>query len=460
VTSAPSAKSGFDGLPERPDRAAARRIVLRLRQAGHEAWFVGGSVRDELLGRAPKEYDVATSAEPDEVERLFPRSVPVGKAFGVIRVLDDRTEGVVTEVATFRSDDAYIDGRRPTGVRFTTAREDAERRDFTVNGLFADPETGALIDHVGGQADLDARILRAIGEPRARFREDKLRMLRAVRFAATGPFEIHADTWAALCEMAPEITVVSQERIREELSRIVTSGRSAHGFRLLHETGLLRAILPEIAATEGVAQPPEFHPEGDVWVHTLLALEHFDRTPPNRLELGLAALLHDVGKPPTFRVAERIRFDGHDRVGAEMTETILRRLKYPNDLIDEVRELVARHMAFVQIREWREAKLRRFLSDPLVDTHLELHRIDCLAAHGDLSIHRWCGEQRARIAAEPPRVPRLITGDDLIGVGYRPGPGIGKVLAAVDDERLEGRLTSREEAIAWAQSRFPPPDAA
>jgi putative nucleotidyltransferase with HDIG domain len=452
--------SGPEGPAERADRAAARHIVSRLRQEGYEAWFVGGCVRDELLGRAPKEYDVATAAEPDEVERIFPRSIPVGKAFGVIRVIDEDDQGIVTEVATFRSDDAYVDGRRPTGVRFTTARIDAERRDFTVNGLFADPETGELLDYVGGRADLDARILRAIGDPHARFREDKLRMLRAVRFAATGPFEIEPATWRALREMSAEIGVVSQERIREELSRILTSGRSAHGFRLLHETGLLRAILPEVAATQGVAQPPEFHPEGDVWVHTLLALEHFDRTPPNRLELGLAALLHDVGKPPTFRVADRIRFDGHDRVGADMTDAILRRLKYSNAVVDEVKELVLRHMAFVQIREWREAKLRRFLGSPLTDAHLELHRIDCLAAHGDLSIHRWCREQIERFAAEPPKVPRLITGDDLIAAGYRPGPGIGKVLAAVDDERLEGRLTSREEAIAWSLRTFPPPDAA
>jgi poly(A) polymerase len=447
----------------RPDRVEARRIVRRLRAAGHEAWFVGGCVRDELLGREPKEYDVATSADPDTVQSLFPRTLEVGKAFGVVIVLGPRTEPdgppVQTEVATFRADDAYVDGRRPTGVRFTTAREDAERRDFTVNGLFMDPETGEVRDFVGGRADLETRTLRAIGDARRRFTEDKLRMLRAVRFAATGPFEIHADTWDALCAMSGEITVVSWERIREEVSRILTSGRSAHGFRLLHESGLLRAILPEVAATEGVQQPPEFHPEGDVWVHTVLALEHFDRTPPNRLEMGLAALLHDVGKPATFSVRDRIRFDGHDRVGAAMAEEILRRLRYPNDVIGEVVELIARHMAFVQIREWREAKVRRFLTSPLAERHLELHRIDCLAAHGMLDVLEWCHERRAAYAAEPPRVPRLVTGNDLIAAGYRPGPAIGKVLAAVDDERLEGRLTTLEEAIAWALRNFPPPDA-
>ncbi|MCE9635413.1 MAG: CCA tRNA nucleotidyltransferase [Planctomycetes bacterium] len=428
-----------------------------MRREGHEAWFVGGCVRDERLGREPKEYDVATSAVPDEVERIFPRSIPVGKSFGVIRVLDDVTDGVITEVATFRADDAYIDGRRPTGVRFTTVEEDAARRDFTVNGLFLDPETGEIRDYVGGLADIDARVLRAIGEPRARFREDKLRLLRAVRFAATGPFEIDPETWSAVVEMAPEITVVSWERIREELFRILTSGRSAHGFRLLRACGLLRAILPEMEATVGVAQPPEFHPEGDVWVHTLLALEHFDRSAAHTVEMGLAVLLHDVGKPPTFRIADRIRFDGHDRVGAEMAGDILRRLKCSNELIEEVQELVARHMAFTQIRDWREAKVRRFLGSPRTESHLELHRLDCLAAHGKLDVLQWCRTEQARYAAEPPKLPRLISGDDLLAAGYVPGRGIGKVLASVDDERLEGRLTSREEAIRWALLHFPPP---
>lgn len=442
---------------ERPDRTAARDVVRRLREAGHEAWFVGGCVRDELLGREPKEYDVSTAADPDTVESLFERTVPVGKAFGVVRVLLGDT---VTEVATFRSDDAYVDGRRPTGVRFTSAREDAERRDFTVNGLFMDPETGEVLDFVGGRADLDARKLRAIGDPTQRFREDKLRMLRAVRFASTGPFEIDPPTWDALVAMAEEITVVSWERIQAELSRILTSGRSATGFRLLHASGLLRPILPEVAAMEGVAQPPEFHPEGDVLVHTFLALEHHDRTPPHRLEIGLAALLHDIGKPPTFRVADRIRFDGHDRVGATMADQVLRRLRYSNAVIDEVCDLVLRHMAFVQIREWREAKLRRFLTPPSAEAHLDLHRIDCLAAHGRLDTLEWCRERRKAYLSEPPKPARLLTGDDLIGLGFRPGPVLGKVLASVDDERLEGRLSNREDAIAWVLDRFDPKEGA
>jgi poly(A) polymerase len=441
----------------RPDGAAALRIVRRLRSAGFEAAFVGGCVRDLLLGRAPKEFDVATSATPDEVEGLFRRTIEVGKAFGVVRVREE-VEGVATEteVATFRADVAYVDGRRPQEVRFTTAREDAERRDFTVNGLFLDPETGEITDYVGGRGDLDARILRAIGDPQRRFEEDKLRILRAIRFAATGPFEIERATWDAVCRMAGEIRVVSWERIREELSRILVSGRAAHGFRLLHESGVLDVILPEIRALEGVEQPPEFHPEGDVWVHTLLALEEMDRTPPHDLVLALGVLFHDVGKPPTFTQADpadpasRIRFDGHARVGSLMTADILRRLKFSNDVIAAVTGLVDRHMAFVDIRRWREAKVRRFLTGEDAERHLALHRIDCLACHRRLDSWEWSSARRAGYLAEPPLPPRLVSGDDLLAAGWAPGPELGKVLAMIDDERLEGRLTTKAEAIAWA----------
>lgn len=449
----------------RADGAAALRIVRRLRAAGFEAWFVGGCVRDLLLGRAPKEFDVATSATPDEVESLFRRTIEVGKAFGVVRVREevDGTD-TETEVATFRADGVYIDGRRPERVRFTTAREDAERRDFTVNGLFLDPEGGHIVDYVGGRADLDARVLRAIGDPRRRFEEDKLRILRAIRFAATGPFEIERETWDAVRAMAPEIRVVSWERIREEISRILVSGRSAHGFRLLHEAGLLDVILPEIAAMEGVEQPREFHPEGDVWVHTLLALEEMDRSPPHDLVLALSALFHDVGKPPTFTPADpadpesRIRFDGHARTGAVMTEEILRRMKFSNDVIAAVCDLVDRHMAFVDIRRWREAKVRRFLTSPDAERHLALHRIDCLACHRKLDSWEWSTSKRSGYLAEPPLPPRLVTGDDLLAAGWKPGPGIGKALALIDDERLEGRLTTKEEAIAWAKSAAHDPE--
>ncbi len=438
-------------------RAAAAAVAARLRAAGHEAWFVGGCVRDELLGREPPDYDVATSARPETVMSLFPRTVPVGAQFGVVIVLLD---DVPVEVATFRSDEAYVDGRRPSGVRFTTAREDAERRDFTMNGLFMDPTSGEILDFVGGRADIDARVVRAIGDPRARFEEDKLRLLRAVRFAATVPALIEPATWDAVRAMAPAITAVSWERIRVEVTKILVSGRAAHGFRLLRESGLLAPILPEIEAMAGVEQPPEFHPEGDVLVHTLLALQHFDALPERPAALGLAVLLHDVGKPRTFERLDRIRFNGHDKVGAEMARDILRRMRYPNETIDEVEELVARHMAFVQIREWREAKLRRFLGAPRIDDHLALHRVDCLAAHGKLDAYRWCQDKRREFASQRPRPPRLVGGDDVLALGYPAGPIVGKLLAAVDDERLEGRLTTREEALAWLAREFPPPHGA
>ncbi len=436
-------------------RAAAQAVVARLRAGGHEAWFVGGCVRDELLGRTPPDYDVSTSARPETVMEIFPRTVPVGAQFGVVIVLMGETP---VEVATFRSDDAYVDGRRPTGVRFTSAREDAERRDFTMNGLFMDPFTGEIQDFVGGRADIESRVIRAIGDPRARLREDKLRLLRAVRFATTVPAQIEPATWDAVREMAPSITEVSWERIQVEVTKILVSGRSAHGVRTLRESGLLAAILPEIEAMAGVEQPPEFHPEGDVLVHTMLALEHFDALPSRPAELGLAVLLHDVGKPGTFERADRIRFNGHDRLGAAMTQAILRRMRYPNATIDEVEELVARHMAFVQIKDWREAKLRRFLASPLVERHLALHRVDCLAAHGKLDTYHWCRDRVRAFAEETPRPARLVTGDDVMALGYKAGPLVGKLLAAVDDERLEGRLTSREEALAWISREYPPPD--
>ncbi len=436
-------------------RSTALAVLKRLREAGHESYLVGGCVRDELLGREPAEYDVATSAVPDEVEELFERTVAVGKQFGVMIALLDH---VPTEVATFRTEGGYQDGRRPTHVEFASAREDASRRDFTVNGLFLDPDSGEILDFVGGRADLDARVLRAIGDAEERFADDKLRLLRAVRFASTIPLEIEPATWRAVKLHASDITQVAWERIRQELSRILVSGRAEHGFDMLHRSGLLAAVLPEMAATEGVEQPPEFHPEGDVWVHTLLALQHVDALAERPLQLALAALLHDVGKPPTFVVAERIRFDGHDRVGADMAREILLRLRYPTATIDEVVELVRRHMAFVQIREWRVAKLRRFLTGELAGRHLALHRVDCLAAHGDLGTYDWCNDRRAEFLAEPPPPVKLLSGHDLLTAGYAKGPAIGRVLAAVDDESLEGRVTSQEEALAWALEHLPPPE--
>lgn len=442
-------------MPDSPERRAACGVVDHLRRAGHVAYLVGGCVRDELLGREPREFDVATSATPEQVQATFRHTVPVGARFGVVIVVTP--DGGNVEVATFRSDEAYVDGRRPTGVVYGTAEEDCTRRDFTVNGLYMDPATGEILDLVGGRQDLERRVVRAIGDPRARFAEDKLRMLRAVRFAATLGFEIDPRTWVALVEMAHEVRVVSWERIREELSRILVSGRAAEGFRMLRRSGLLAPVLPEIEAMSGVEQPPEFHPEGDVLVHTFLGLEHFDALEHRPLELGLAILLHDVGKPATFKVAERIRFDGHDRKGAEMSDEILRRLRYPNAVIQEVVELVDRHMAFVQIGQWREAKVRRFLTGAHGQRHLDLHRLDCLSAHGKLDTWRWATERREAFLAEPPPPLRLVTGDDLLVAGYPRGPLIGRILAEVGDEILECRVATREEAMAWITATFPVP---
>ncbi len=434
-------------------RQAAIDVLVRLRAEGHEAYFVGGSVRDEHLGRTPREYDVATSAPPETVLGLFRKTVPLGIDFGVVLVV---MQGVPVEVATFRADGVYVDGRRPTDVRYTTPQEDAERRDFTINGLFLDPLTGDVLDMVGGKADLDAGLIRAIGDPRERFREDRLRLLRAVRFASVLGFEIEAETWAAVRELAHTVEGVAWERVREELSRILVSGRATIGLQMLDQSGLLEHVIPELLAMKGVEQPPEFHPEGDVWVHTLLALESFDALPDDQrtVSLALAVLLHDIAKPATFERAERIRFDGHDKLGQEMTEAVLSRLRYPNALIAEVGGLVGQHMAFTQIHEWREAKLRRFLLADTADAHLALHRIDCEAAHGDVRTYEWCLRRRNEFKAERPPPPPLVSGHDLIAAGLRPGPELGKALAAVDDERLEGRVSTKEEALTWVLSRF------
>ena len=433
-------------------RETALGVLRTLRQAGFEAYFVGGAVRDEILKRPVGDYDIATSAHPPQVRALFPKTVAIGAQFGVVVVIEDRQH---VEVATFRSDGAYVDGRRPTDVTFGSPEEDAQRRDFTVNALMLDPETGTLLDFVGGQADLAAGLLRAIGDPSARFAEDKLRMLRAVRFAATHGFTLDPATRQAVEEHAGDIQVVSWERIRAELDKILLSGRSAMGLRMLHEVGLLEPILPELAAMDGVAQPPQFH-KGDVWFHTLLAMQQFDGSEPRTLELALATLLHDVGKPGTFQVLDRIRFNGHDSLGAEMAETILRRLCYPRKLIQHVVELVRRHMAFVQIREWRPAKVKRFVLAPLAEDHLHLHRLDVLASNGDLSTWEWMHEQRKSALAEPPPAVRLVTGTDLLAAGYPPGPQIGKALALLSDEILEGRVKTREEGLLWL-ARHPPP---
>jgi len=433
----------------------AREVARRLRGKGREALLAGGCVRDRLLGRRPRDYDVATAARPEEVRALFPRTVPVGERFGCVQVLGE--DGSKVEVTTFRSDGAYTDGRRPDAVAFgTDPATDARRRDFTVNALFEDPATGEVLDFVRGRADLDARVIRAVGDPGERFDEDRLRMLRAVRFAAVLGWALDPATRAAIRERAPLAASVAAERTRAELGRMLTEGGAARGLDLLRETGLLPVLLPEVALCAGVPQPPEFHPEGDVLVHTRLVVAGLDLLPAPAPEvLAFAALFHDVGKPPTIRFADRIRFDGHDRVGAGMAEKACRRLRFSNAETSAVATLVERHMIWRNLPHMREARLRRFLADPLFPEHLALHRLDCMGSHGDLALHDFAVAARERFAAEPPRPPRVLTGDDLVAMGHRPGPRFAKILRAVEDAWLERRLSTPAEAREFVRRRFP-----
>ena len=431
-------------------RDNARSIVERLRSAGFQAYWVGGCVRDLVMGREPKDYDVATDATPADVQHLFPGSLTVGAQFGVVVVPH---ESGPTEVATFRSDGRYLDGRHPVEVRFTrTPEEDVRRRDFTINGLLYDPLTEEVLDFVGGQADIRARRLRTIGDPLARFQEDRLRMLRAVRFAARFTFALDPEARAVIQELAPTIHQVSAERIRDEIVKILTEGSARLGFELLDETGLLREVLPEIKALQGVAQPPEFHPEGDVWIHTLMMLEGL-RQPTATLALG--ALLHDIGKPPTFAVRERIRFDGHVEIGAKMAEHVCHRLKLSAHETERVVALVSQHMRFKDFRAMRRATQLRFLALDGFGEHLELHRLDCLASHGDVSIYEEIRRMMLETPAEVIRPAPLVNGHDLIEVGYSPGPSFKEMLDFVRDAQLEGRISSREEGLALVRDRFP-----
>jgi putative nucleotidyltransferase with HDIG domain len=429
----------------------ARSIVTLLSENGFEACLVGGSVRDLLLGREPKDYDVATDAPPDQILRLFPDSKQVGAHFGVMLV---SREGADVEVATFRSEHSYQDGRHPGQVKFETdPRHDALRRDFTINALFQDPESGEVLDYVGGRADLDARLVRAIGDPETRFGEDHLRLLRAVRFAAGLEFEIEAETMAAVRRMAKLIRKVSAERVRDELARILTEGAARRGFELLDESGLLVELLPEAAVMKGVEQPAEFHPEGDVWTHTLMMLGLM-RDPSITLALGV--LLHDIGKPPTFRVEDRIRFDGHAALGAKMAVEILTRLRFSSEEIRRVETLVADHLRFKDVRKMRESTLKRFLRQPHFEELLELHRLDCLASHGWLDKYDYLRAELRELPPEQLKPARLITGDDLIRAGYAPGPAFQRMLEAAEDAQLEKRISTPEEAMALVRLLFDP----
>jgi poly(A) polymerase len=433
-------------------RDLATAIIQTLRQQGFQAYMVGGCVRDQLLGREPKDYDVATSATPEQVMSIFPETYAVGAQFGVVLV--PGAEGDV-EVATFRSDVGYSDGRHPDEVRFSQKpQEDVARRDFTINGMLLDPVSNQVLDFVGGRKDLEAKIIRTIGNPRQRFAEDKLRMLRAVRFAARFGYTIEPDTFAAIEDLESEIQVVSCERVRDELTRMLTEGHAARAFQLLDESGLLPEVLPEISAMKGVEQPPQFHPEGDVFAHTLLLLENLPT--PCSPALAWGALLHDVGKPPTFRVApDRIRFDGHVEVGVKMAEEICRRLRFSTGETEQVLALIDNHMRFGQATRMKESTLKKFLRMPHFDEHMSLHRADCLASHGDLSTYEFAQEKLASIPPETMRPSPLVSGDDLINAGYVPGPRFREILSAVEDAQLEGRLASRDTALAFVKSEFP-----
>ena len=506
-----------------PQFEAALDIVQTLRDHGFEAYLAGGCVRDLLLGRAPKDYDVATSATPPVVLEMFPRTFSVGAHFGVVLVASGLGSGCeegsvaercVTEVATFRSDGVYSDGRHPDEVRYTqTAREDVQRRDFTINGLLMDPvrlleglgvvlshpsdknknvarmghpefqatdpstspatlrATGfaqddklgwnanlraAVIDYVGGLADLDAGVLRAIGDPRRRFEEDQLRLLRAVRFAARFEFELEPQTAAAMRAMAARIHAVSRERVRDELTRMLTEGKARRAFELLDETDLLVQVLPEVSKMKGVAQPPQFHPEGDVWIHSLLVLEQLE--PNCEATLAWGALLHDVGKPPTFRAApDRIRFDGHVEVGVAMGAEILRRFRFSNDETHQILSLIENHMRFADAPHMRASTLKRFFRLENFPEHLALHKMDCLAAHANLDIYNFVRESYAAMAAETVRPKPLLTGRELIAAGYAPGPLFREMLHSVEDAQLEGSIATADEALAWVRERFGEP---
>ena len=425
----------------------ARTIVERLQKKGFTAFYAGGCVRDMLRGVIPVDYDIATSARPEQVQALFQRTIAVGAHFGVVCVLE---AGMEFEVATFRADGIYIDGRHPDSVTFSSPEQDAQRRDFTVNGMFYDPIREEIIDFVNGQADLEAKILRAIGNPAHRFSEDRLRMLRAVRFATTLGFEIESATWKALLLQSSEIHSVSPERIREEWVRLFLSPNRLRGFDLLDASGLMQEIIPEISALKGCEQPPQFHPEGDVFIHTRIMIELLP--PEVSVPLVFSVLLHDIGKPATFTYhpeENRIRFSGHDKVGAEMAEKVMERLRFSRAEIDATVEAVDQHMVFKDVQKMRVSRLRRFMSRPHFDDEMVLHKVDCASSHGMLDNYEFLLLKKAEFANEPLIPPPLVTGRDLLALGWKPGPAIGKTLESVQTRQLEGTLTTREEALSW-----------
>jgi poly(A) polymerase len=442
--------SGMQGV-----RNNAVKVVQVLREAGFCAYWAGGCVRDLVMNLEPEDFDIATDARPEDVMRLFRKTVPVGLSFGVVRVLYEDAE---FEVATFRADGRYLDGRHPAEVRFAGEKEDALRRDFTINGMFYDPLRKEVIDYVRGREDIRARVIRTIGRPEDRFGEDHLRLMRGVRFAARFQYTIEPKTEEAIKKYASTIRDVSAERIRDELEKMLTGPHPSDSLRFLYRDGLLQEILPEVVAMDGVEQPPEYHPEGDVLTHTLLMLDLMTRpveeSPPLSFELALSVLLHDIGKPLTFVRRERIRFDNHCEVGARMARRIGHRLRLSNDQQDTVFELVRDHLKFKDVRQMRESTLKRFLRQPRFEDHLELHRLDCLSSHKDLSHWEFCRDKLRTLPPEAIRPPRLLTGEDLIQMGLKPGPVFKEILGQVEDAQLEGRMQTREEALAFVEERF------
>ena len=435
-------------------RELANSICNELIRNGFQALFAGGCVRDLLLGRDPADYDVATNATPDLVMSLFPESVAVGAQFGVILIPRD---GLKVEVATFRSDVGYSDGRHPDAVVFAkSAEEDVQRRDFTINGLLMRHDSNEILDFVNGRSDLQAGIIRAIGDPNRRFEEDKLRMLRAVRFAARFGFEIEAETFHAIRKNVPAIHQVSAERVRDELTKMLTEGAAGNAFRLLDQSWLLPQVLPEIAAMKGVEQPPQYHPEGDVWVHTCMMLDGIPAGATQTLAWGV--LLHDVGKPPTFRSAaetgDRIRFDNHVEVGMKLGEEICRRLKMSNDDTNQIVALIANHMKFKDVAQMRSSTLKRFVRLRAFDEHLALHRLDCLSSHRHLDAYEYVRQFLADTPPEQVRPAKLLTGDDLVYLGFAPGPKFSEILHSIEDAQLDGTIKTREEALKFVEKSY------
>jgi poly(A) polymerase len=435
-------------------REFAVSVAARLQKAGYEAVFAGGCVRDQILGIASSDFDIATNALPDEVRKIFSRTAAVGEAFNVILVISDHAENPHTiEVATFRADIGIADGRHPAKVVTATSREDVARRDFTINGMLFDPIKNEIYDWVGGQEDLKNKILRAIGEPKLRMEEDHLRMLRAIRFAVRFDLEIEENLWDAICEKSEWITKISAERIFDELTKMLTGKNADQAFNLLADSGLLKHILPESLAMKNCQQPAEFHPEGDVWVHTMLLLKQCEGA---SAELAWGCLLHDIGKPPTFshEPPDRIRFNNHQHVGEEMAAVILKRLKAPGHLIDVVCELARDHLKFKDVPQMRPSTMKRFLRGPNFDLHLKMHFIDCMASHQNLTLYHFCLQKLAEIPPEVLKPAPLLSGHDLISLGFKPGPPFKQILDAVETEQLESKLDNREQAIEFVKKNF------